>query len=60
MLLTLAYSLTVDVYAVCVDAKGIAKWEAWDSVRGTPQPEARRQYCAFAKKMFRKYGLRNA
>lgn len=39
-----------------LDLKGKAKWDAWQSVKGLSQDEAREKYIALVEELVAKYG----
>lgn len=39
-----------------LDLKGKAKWDAWESVKGLSQEEAREKYIALVNELVAKYG----
>ena len=41
-----------------LDFKGKAKWDKWDSNKGTSKEDAMTQYVAKAKELIGKYGLK--
>ncbi len=41
-----------------LDFKGKAKWDAWNSKKGTSSDKAKEEYVALAKKLIEKHGTR--
>ena len=41
-----------------LDLKGKAKWDAWDSKKGTSQDDAKKAYITKVKELTDKYGLK--